>query len=126
MEGGLGMLPGSLQGTIDEYNADAATGRDRCFGKYGDWLQPIDQAPFAAFDLSLGQALYHYHTLGGLKVDADARVMDTGGSAIPGLFAAGSCAATIVETAKGYASGMTLSSGSFFGRIAAAAAAAAA
>ena len=125
MEVGLGMPPGSLQDTIDRYNEDAAAGRDRRFGKYSEWLQPLDKAPFAAFDLSLGQALYHYHTLGGLKVDADARVMDTRGSAIPGLFAAGSCAATIVETAKGYASGMTLSSGSFFGRIAGANAAAA-
>ncbi|GGD80886.1 FAD-binding protein [Croceicoccus mobilis] len=87
-------------------------------GKYRDWLRPLDKPPFAAFDLSLGRVLYHYHTLGGLKVDADARVIAKDGTATPGLFAAGSCAATIIQTAKGYGSGMTLSSGSLFGRIA--------
>jgi succinate dehydrogenase/fumarate reductase flavoprotein subunit len=124
MERGLGMGVGSLEQTISEYNRDAAAGRDSRFGKYIGWLKPLDKPPFAAFDLSLGSAVYHYHTLGGLKVDAEGRVIDLGGAAIPGLFAAGSCAATIVETAKGYASGMTLSSGSFFGRLAGAAAAA--
>ena len=72
----------------------------------------------ALADLSLGQALYHYQTLGGLKVDADARVIAEDGAAIAGLYAAGSCAATIVQTTKGYGSGMTLSSGSLFGRVA--------
>lgn len=118
METALGIPVGNLQRTMAEYNGDAASGVDRRLGKHPDWLRPLDKPPFAAFDLSLGKALYHYHTLGGLKVDADARVIGQDGAAIAGLYAAGSCAASVIHSAKGYGSGMTLSSGSLFGRIA--------
>lgn len=117
-ESGLGMPAGSLEDTVRQYNEDARDGCDRLLGKYADWLAPLDNPPYAAFDLSVGAAKYHYHTLGGLKVDADARVLGTDGKVIPGLYAAGSCAVSIIASAKGYGSGMTLSSGSFFGRVA--------
>lgn len=115
----LGMPKGLLERTVAEYNEFAAQGRDPQFGKCAEWLKPLAAAPYAAFDLSADQVLYHYHSLGGLRVDADARVIGTDDAPIPGLYAAGSCAASIIQTAKGYASGMTLASGSFFGRMAA-------
>lgn len=125
MERDLGIASGMLQHTIRDYNAAAADGRDPQFGKHPDWLKPLDEGPYAAFDLSASEVLYHYHSLGGLRVNGDAQVLDIKGMAMPGLYAAGSCAAAIIQTAKGYGSGMTLASGSFFGRMAARHAAAA-
>lgn len=119
MEEALEMPRGTLQDTLAAYNEFAAEGRDPQFGKHGDWLTPLDQGPYAAFDFSADQVLYHYHSLGGLRVDRDARVIGTDGAPIPGLYAAGSCAANIIQSAKGYGSGMTLAGGSFFGRMAA-------
>lgn len=119
MEADLGMPAGALQATMADYNRHAAQGEDPEFHKYPDWLKPLDQGPYAAFDLTVGEAQYFYHSLGGLSVDADARVLDEGGAPIPGLYAAGSCAAGIIQTAEGYGSGMTLANGSFFGRVAA-------
>ncbi|MBW8910932.1 MAG: FAD-dependent oxidoreductase, partial [Sphingomonas sp.] len=92
MERDLEMPAGALQATINNYNMFAAKGEDPQFGKYPEWLQPLDKAPYAAFDLSVGKTKYFYHSLGGLKVDADARVIGTHGAPIPGLYAAGSCA----------------------------------
>ncbi|MEO0030435.1 MAG: hypothetical protein RIS94_193 [Pseudomonadota bacterium] len=120
MEAALAMPEGLLQGTLRDYNAFAREGRDPQFGKHPAWLQPLDQGPYAAFDLSADSVLYHYHSLGGLRVDADARVIGIDGAILPGLYAAGSCAANVIQTAKGYGSGMTLAGGSFFGRVAAA------
>ena len=37
-------------------------------------------------------------------------------SPVPGLYAAGACAANIAQDGKGYASGTQLGEGSFFGR----------
>lgn len=119
MEAGLEMPEGALQATMADYNRYAERGEDPTFHKYPDWLKPLDKAPYAAFDLSIGEAQYFYHSLGGLRVDADARVLNGSGAPIPGLYAAGSCAAGIILTAEGYGSGMTLANGSFFGRIAA-------
>lgn len=119
MERDLGIAEGALQSTMDAYNRAAAQGEDPAFGKYPDWLKPLDKPPYAAFDLSVGKTRYYFHSLGGLKVDADARVIGTGGAPIAGLYAAGSCAAGMIRTAKGYGSGMTLANGSFFGRVAA-------
>ncbi|MDT2005816.1 FAD-dependent oxidoreductase [Rhodococcus opacus] len=119
MERDLGIVEGSLQKTLADYNEFAAQGQDPQFGKYPDWLKPLDKGPYAAFDLSADAVLYHYHSLGGLKINADAQVIGTDGEAIGGLYAAGSCAAGITQTAKGYGSGMTLANGSFFGRVAA-------
>jgi 3-oxo-5alpha-steroid 4-dehydrogenase len=118
MERGLALPEGSLVRTLARYNADAKRGEDSRLGKYRDWLKPLDAAPYAAFDLSLNRAVYRFHSLGGLKTTADGRVVATDGRVIPGLFAAGTCAAAVPQDSKGYASGMTLASGSLFGRIA--------
>jgi succinate dehydrogenase/fumarate reductase flavoprotein subunit len=118
MERGLDLPEGSLQRTLAEYNRHAAEGRDPLLGKYEDWLTPLDAAPYAAFDLSLDRAIHRFHTLGGLEITAEAQVVSTEGKPIPGLYAAGACAAGIPQDSRGYASGMTLATGSLFGRIA--------
>ncbi len=118
MEQGLDLPSGSLRRTLSEYNADANRGEDTRLGKHPDWLEELDVAPYAAFDLSLNRALYRFHSLGGLKITAQAKVISRRGHPISALYAAGACAAAIPQDSKGYASGMTLSTGSFFGRIA--------
>lgn len=66
-----------------------------------------------------------FHTQGGLRVDADARVLDTSGRPIPGLYAGGGAAAGISgrSGALGYASGNGLLTACALGRLAGQAAA---
>lgn len=116
MEHDLGIPAGALQAELAAYNADAAETRDPAFHKYQDWLQPLTEAPFAALDCSLGKAFYSGFTLGGLRTSAAAEVLDTHGTPIPGLFAAGACASNIAQDSAGYASGTCLGESTFFGR----------
>jgi 3-oxo-5alpha-steroid 4-dehydrogenase len=116
METGLGIPPGNLTATLDSYNAAAARGEDPEFRKHPDWLEPQDTGPWAAFDLTLGQAMYAGFTLGGLRCTADGQVQRADGSVVTGLYAAGACASNIAQDGKGYSSGTQLGEGSFFGR----------
>lgn len=118
MESGLGLPEGALQRTMADYNRDAARGEDTSFHKQLPWLKPLDQAPYAAFDISFDRSIYLYITLGGIDTDARARVLDPSGKPIAGLYAAGACAAHIPRNGKEYASGLSLGPGSFFGRVA--------
>lgn len=116
MEAGLKLPEGSLQATMAEYNAHAANGEDPAFHKYPKWLKPLTEAPYAAFDLSFGRAVYTGFTLGGLKVSAVGEVLNEASAAVPGLYAAGACASNIAQDSNGYASGTCLGEASFFGR----------
>ncbi len=116
MESALGIPTGNLVGTLSRYNEYAAKGEDPDFHKQPEFLAPQDTGPWAAFDLSLGKAMYSGFTVGGLATDVDGRVLRADGSAIPGLYAAGACASTLAQDGKGYSSGTQLGAGSFFGR----------
>ena len=124
MESALGIPAGNLVATLNRYNEHAAKGEDPDFHKQPEFLAPQGNGPWAAFDLSLGKAMYSGFTVGGLATDVDGRVLREDGSAIPGLYAAGACASTLAQDGKGYSSGTQLGSGSFFGRRAGAHAAA--
>ncbi|OBG90896.1 3-ketosteroid-delta-1-dehydrogenase, partial [Mycobacterium sp. E3298] len=102
----IGVPGGRLAATVARFNGFAATGVDEDFGR-GDEafdrafsggaspLVPIERPPFhaAAFGISdLG-------TKGGLRTDAAARVLDTSGNPIPGLYAAGNTMAAPSGTA---------------------------
>jgi 3-oxo-5alpha-steroid 4-dehydrogenase len=126
METALGIPAGNLAATLAAYNAAAARGEDDEFHKHPDWLEPQDTAPWGAFDLTLGKAMYAGFTLGGLRCTADGQVQRADESVIDGLYAAGACASNIAQDAKGYSSGTQLGEGSFFGRRAGRHAAAAA
>lgn len=115
VEEGLELPAGSLSATLKAYNQFAAAGEDPTFGKHPDWLKPLNP-PFAAFDLSFGRAIYTGFTLGGLRVSADGEVLTERNRVIPGLYAAGACASTLAQDSYGYASGLSLSEASFFGR----------
>ena len=118
MEKGLSLPDGSLTSTMARYNADAINGEDKFLQKGRDWLKPLDKGPFAAFDVSFNKSIYLFMTLGGLKTNRYAQVIDDKGDVIPGLYAAGACSVHIPRTGKSYASGMSLGPGSFFGRVA--------
>lgn len=125
MESALGMPAGNLVATLNRYNDFAAKGEDPDFHKQPEFLAAQDTGPWAAFDLSLGKAMYSGFTVGGLATNVDAQVLRADGSPIPGLYAAGACASNLAQDGKGYSSGTQLGSGSFFGRRAGAHAAAA-
>ncbi len=116
METALGIPEGNLAATLDRYNKYAAAGEDPDFHKQPEFLAAQDNGPWAAFDLSLGRAMYSGFTMGGLAVTIDGQVLTDAGNVIPGLYAAGACASNIAQDGKGYASGTQLGEGSFFGR----------
>jgi len=115
-EAALGIPAGNLAATLDRYNANARRGEDPDFHKQPDYVAAQDQGPWAAFDLSLGRAMYSGFTMGGLTVSVDGEVLRADGGAVPGLYAVGACASNIAQDGKGYASGTQLGEGSFFGR----------
>ncbi|MET4429405.1 FAD-binding protein [Mycolicibacterium sp. 624] len=116
MAAALGIPEGNLVETLQRYNENAARGEDPDFHKQPEHLAAQDKGPWAAFDLSLGVAMYSGFTMGGLRVSIDGEVLRPDGSAVSGLYAAGACAANIAADGKGYASGTQLGEGSFFGR----------
>ena len=77
-----------------------------------NWANPLATPPFPAFQITCGITF----TFGGLTVDTDARVIDTDGHAIPGLYAAGELVGGLFYF--NYPGGTGLTSGSVFGRIA--------
>lgn len=116
METALGIPSGRLDATLSAYNENAAKGEDPDFHKHPKWLEPQDCGPWGAYDLTLGKALYAGFTIGGMRTSVDGAVLREDGSVIPGLYAAGACAANIAQDGKGYASGTQLAEGSYFGR----------
>ncbi len=74
----------AFSNTMAQWNASAYSGKDELFGRTS-FSAALDTAPFYAIRVAPGV----HCTMGGLKIDSNARVIGTDGSAIPGLFAAG-------------------------------------
>lgn len=110
LETEIGLPQGSLQTTVATYNEAAARGEDPLLHKKPEWIKPIG-TPVGAIDL---RASCGGFTLGGLLTSLDGKVLHVSGEPIPGLFAAGRCTAGLA--AWGYASGISLGDGSFYGR----------
>lgn len=117
LEDEIGLPAGSLQATIAAYNDGAARGEDPLLHKKTRWLRPVG-SPVGAIDLRESTGGF---TLGGLHTTLDSEVLHVSGDPIPGLYAAGRCTAGLA--AWGYASGVSLGDGSFYGRRAGRAAA---
>ena len=116
METALGLPDGSLVETMSNYNKHAALGEDPELHKGKKWLQPLDNAPYAALNASVGQATYMAFTLGGLDVTIDGEVKTESGGVVPGLYAIGGCASNIAQDGTGYSSGTCIGESTFFGR----------
>jgi 3-oxosteroid 1-dehydrogenase len=125
----LGIDGERLEATVRTFNEFACNGKDADHGR-GDSLQdryycdpkvrpnpclgPLEQAPFYAVEVYPGDL----GTKGGLKTDANARVLTGQGEPIPGLYAAGNCSASIMGSAYPGA-GATIGPAMTFGYIAA-------
>lgn len=110
LEAEMGLAPGCLQATVAAYNDAAARGEDPLLHKKPQWLRPIG-SPVGAIDLRESTGGF---TLGGLQTTLNGEVLHVSGEPIPGLYAAGRSTAGLA--AWGYASGVSLGDGSFYGR----------
>jgi tricarballylate dehydrogenase len=77
-----------------------------------NWAVTIEEPPFEAYAVTCGLTF----TFGGVKIDTDARVIDTDGHPIAGLYAAGEMVGGIFYF--NYPGGTGLTNGAVFGRIA--------
>ena len=76
----------TLNETIQQYNSFVKNKKDTEFFRNAASMErTLSKAPFYAIEIE--PAIHH--TMGGLKINADAQVLTKSGSAIPGLFAAG-------------------------------------
>lgn len=122
----MGTDPTVLRATIKRFNGFCKTGVDEDFDRgrtvydnyYGDPsldnpnLGPIERGPFRAFKIVPGDL----GTKGGLLTDEDARVLDTSGQPIVGLYAAGNTTATVMgRTYPG--AGSTIGPATVFGYL---------
>lgn len=125
----IGCDPSVLNLTLAEFNGAAETGEDPQFGKgttpYNRYLgdpehrpnpcvAPLDDPPYYAVRLEMGDL----GTFAGLATDARARVLDRSGQPVPGLYAAGNDAASVMGGAYP-GGGITLGPAMTFGYIAA-------
>ncbi|MEZ5142711.1 MAG: FAD-dependent oxidoreductase [Acidimicrobiales bacterium] len=120
LEAEMGLPEGSLVATLELYNRHAEHGEDPVFHKAAAFVRPLTGA-LGAYDLRTQSAFYATFTLGGLHTTVDGEVLDLDGSPIAGLYAAGRTTSGLA--AHGYASGLSLADGAFFGRRAGIAAA---
>ncbi|MNJ43750.1 3-oxo-5-alpha-steroid 4-dehydrogenase [compost metagenome] len=120
-----GMQVEALSHALQRNNAAARGEAEDEWGKSPGSRQVLDQGPFYACDISVGNPIFPLGalTLGGLKVNEDSgAVLDAQGQAIPGLYAAGRTALGIPSHL--YISGLSLADCVFSGRRAGAAIAA--
>ena len=115
----LGIDPEALEDTIDEYN-DMCDSYDEQFFKDRKFMKPIRKAPFyaGAFRPS------GYGTLGGIKINDNAQVLNDEFDPIPGLYACGTDTCTIYGDSymfllPGNTMGYCLNTGRFAGEGAA-------
>ncbi len=81
----LGIYPYFLTMTMTEWNEAVATQNDTEFGRTTGMNDNLTTPPYYAIQIAPGI----HHTMGGVKIDTSAEVIDTNGNPIPGLFAAG-------------------------------------
>ena len=80
----IGAPAETLVNTMTNWNACVEQKSDPEFGRVS-FANPLDQAPFYAIKVQPGI----HHTMGGIKINDNAQVIDTDGNVIAGLFAAG-------------------------------------
>lgn len=107
----VGLDPETLGRTVDQYNQACAAGRDDHFGRAPETLGAVSQGPFYALEVTplLGWSN------GGPRRDGRARVLDTRGSVIDGLYAAGELSSTYSWRKDG---GFHIGDALAFGRVA--------
>lgn len=114
----IGVNPENLVKAVEGFNAHVA---DKSADEFGRTLyqDPINQGPYYAG----ARVPTVHHTMGGVKINTDAQVINTAGEIIPGLYAAGEVVGGIHGANR--LGGNALTDTVVFGRIAGSSAAAA-
>ncbi|HEV7265965.1 MAG TPA: FAD-binding protein [Falsiroseomonas sp.] len=118
----IGLPEVALVATVERYNAACGTGEWKPLELDGlatqglhppksNWAQRLKVPPFHAYPVISSNVF----TFGGVKVDSRARVLDTDGTAIPGLYAAGEVIGMYYGT---YTGATSVLKGLVFGRLA--------
>lgn len=82
----LGIPAEALAATIRTYNNYQKNGNDADFGRKGSEMpRSLEKGPYYAVEV----APAIHHTMGGVKINTNAEVLNNSGKVIPGLFAAG-------------------------------------
>ncbi len=81
----LGIDPAVLAKTLADWNEIVRNQRDTQFGRTTGMNADLTTPPYYAIKIAPGI----HHTMGGIKIDTAAQVINTEGQPIPGLFAAG-------------------------------------
>jgi fumarate reductase flavoprotein subunit len=114
----MGVDKAVLRATVDEYNRHCAKGHDDLFAKNPKYLRPLTGPRFYAVKartLFLG-------TLGGIKINHRAEVLDKKGNIIPGLYAGGFDAGGMwgdsycIKVSSGLSAGFAANSGRIAGK----------
>jgi len=128
LAGVLGLDASTFARTIEEFNRGASEGVDPAFGKgstaYNRYLgdknhrpnpcvAPLDRGPYYAVKLLMGDL----GTFAGIRTDDRARVLRADGSVVPGLFAVGNDALSVMGGSYP-GGGITLGPAMTFGYIA--------
>ncbi|HEV8574879.1 MAG TPA: FAD-dependent tricarballylate dehydrogenase TcuA [Dehalococcoidia bacterium] len=120
---GLGIDREALVRAVERFNAAVQPGEfdpTRLDGKRTEGVEPpksnwalaLDTPPYTGYAVTCGITF----TFGGLRIDREARVRNTRGEPLPGLYAAGELVGGLFW--GNYAGGSGLMAGSVFGRIA--------
>lgn len=80
----LGIDPAALAATVEGYNGFVAAGTDADYGR-DDMPRSLEEGKFYAIEV--GPAVHH--TMGGVRINGQAQVLNEAGDVIEGLFAAG-------------------------------------
>lgn len=81
----LNIDPATLAGTLETWNGYVKDQRDPDFGRSTGMDADLTTPPYYAIKIAPGI----HHTMGGVKINTSAQVINTEGQPIPGLFAAG-------------------------------------
>ena len=122
MAGKLGIPAAALEETVREFNAACRPGRfleTREDGlstsgiqpKKSNWARTIERPPFRCYPLIPASII----TMGGIKTNANAQVLNAEGDIIPGLYAAGALVGIFY---RHYPAATSVLRGAVFGRIA--------
>lgn len=74
----------ALKGTMEQYAKDQVAGKDSCCGRT-KMERPLNKPGFYAIRITPAV----HHTMGGLKINKNAEVLNTQGKVIPGYYATG-------------------------------------
>ncbi len=114
----LAMDSEKLKSSVDHYNRSSRGLEEPKFRKHEDFISTIDEPPFYAIDISLGNQKYICPSisLGGIVVDeTTGQALDENGQPIPKLYAAGKNAVGVSSNL--YVSGLSIADCVYSGRV---------